>query len=200
VIPELVEHAAIAVSAMSGVLAARGKGIDLFGVLVLAIVTALGGGTIRDLVLDVPVVWLVMPAFLATATAVALGGFFLVPVVELPRRALLFADAAALALFTVIGARKGLDHQASAAVAAALGVVTGVAGGILRDMLLGEIPLVFRPAIHLYATAALAGAVAYVLLADVLPDPMFAMLVGAAVTLGLRLAAIRWRINLPVLR
>ena len=199
-IPELVEHAAIAVSAISGVLAARGKGIDLFGVLVLALVTALGGGTVRDLLLDVPVVWLLEPSFLVTVTAVALGGFFLVPVVELPRRALLFADAAALALFTVIGARKGLDHHAAAAVAAALGVVTGVAGGILRDVLLGEIPLVFRPAIHLYATAALAGAVSYVLLAELLPDPTIAMLVGAAVTLGLRLAAIRWRINLPVLR
>lgn len=199
-IPELVEHAAIAVSAVSGVLAARGKGIDLFGVLVLALVTAFGGGTIRDLVLDVPVAWLVTPAFLATAAAVAVGGFFLVPIVEMPRRALLVADAAALALFTVIGARKGLDHHAAPAVAAALGVVTGVAGGILRDVLLGEIPLVFRPTIHLYATAALAGAAAYVLLVGASVDATFAMLAGAGVTLGLRLAAIRWRINLPVLR
>ena len=197
-IPELVEHAAIAVSAISGVLAARGKGIDLFGVLVLALVTALGGGTVRDLLLDVPVIWLLEPSFLLTVAAVALGGFFLVPVVELPRRAMLVADAAALALFTVIGARKGLDHHAAPAVAVALGVVTGVAGGIFRDVLLGEIPLVFRPTIHLYATAALAGAVVYVLLAAF--DAPIAMLAGAAVTLGLRLAAIRWRINLPVLR
>jgi len=193
------EHFGIAVAAITGVLAARGKRIDLFGIMVLALVTAFGGGTVRDLLVgDTPVVWLRSPAFLFNAATTALLAFFVARLWNLPRQVLLVADAFALALFTIIGARKGMALQLSAPVAVLLGVVTGVAGGILRDVLTGEVPLVFQPEIHLYATAALAGGIAFTVLRVAgVTEPMTTV-VGVTLVFGLRLAGIHWRLSLPV--
>lgn len=193
------EHFGIAVSAVTGVLAARGKRVDLFGVLVLALVTAFGGGTVRDLLAgDLPVVWLRSPEFLLNATSVALLTFFTLRIWNLPQNVLLIADAFALALFSMLGARKGIAFGFSAPVTVLLGVVTGVAGGIIRDVLTGEVPLVFQPEIHLYATAALAGSAAFVTLVRLGLDEPLATPLGLALVLGLRLVGIRWRLTLPV--
>ena len=195
------EHFAIAVSAVSGVLAARGKQVDLFGVLVLALVTAFGGGTVRDLMLgDLPVAWTRDANYVGTALAAGMGTFFVVRFRELPLNWLLVADAFALALFTIIGARKALGFHVAPAIAVVMGVITGVVGGMLRDVLTGEIPLVFRPQIYLYATAALLGAFGYVLCARFLPDEQASMFIGTGITLVLRLAAIRWKLGLPVFK
>lgn len=196
--PAVLEHAGVAVSAISGVLAAKGKHIDLFGVLVLALVTAFGGGSARDLLVgDTPVAWLRGPGLLGTATATALVTFFGAGRLRFPRRALIIADAFALAFFTIIGARKGITFGITEPGSVLLGVMTGVAGGILRDVLTRELPLVFRPEIHLYATAAIVGAAAFVFSLDWLGETA-AMLAGTAVVLVLRFAAMRWKISLPV--
>jgi uncharacterized membrane protein YeiH len=193
------EHLGISISAISGVLAARGKRIDLFGVLVLALVTAFGGGTVRDVLAgDLPPVWLRTPNYLLNATVAALGAFFVVRLRPFPVAVLLIADAGALALFTMIGTRKGLEHHFSPSICVLLGVVTGVAGGIVRDILTGEVPLVFRPEIHLYATAALCGAILCACLFYLGWDEGIATFTGAALVLGLRLAAIRWKLSLPL--
>jgi len=195
----ILEHFGVAVGAMTGVLAARGKRIDLFGVLVLAIVTAFGGGTVRDLLVgDLPVLWLRGPALLLTATLTALATFILARFCRLPHRALLIVDAIALAAFAMIGAGKGLALGFSAPVCVLLGVITSVAGGILRDTLTGEVPMVFRPEIRLYATAALLGAVVCTALSTAGWPISQASLAGGAVVLALRLAAIYWRLSLPV--
>jgi len=154
---------------------------------------------VRDLLVgDTPVVWLRSPAFLFNAATTALLAFFIARLWKLPRQVLLVADAFALALFTIIGARKGMALHLSAPVAVLLGVVTGVAGGILRDVLIGEVPLVFQPEIHLYATAALAGGIAFTMLrAAGVTEPMTTV-VGVALVFGLRLAGIHWRLSLPV--
>ena len=194
------EHFGVTVSAISGVLAARGKRVDLFGVLVLALVTAFGGGTVRDvLVGDLPVVWLREPSLLLNATITAVITFFVRRVQEIPRSVLLVADAFALALFTIVGTSKGVALGFTAPVAVLLGVVTGVAGGILRDVLTGEVPLVFQPKIYLYATAALAGATAFVLLLPVWPNQTAVTVVGTGLILTLRLAGIWLKLSLPVL-
>ena len=193
------EHFGIAVAAITGVLAARGKSIDLFGVIVLALVTSFGGGSVRDLMVgDLPVVWLRGPAYLVNATVTAVLAFYIARVWRLPRQVLLVADAFALALFSLIGARKGIHMGFSAPVTILLGVITGVAGGILRDVLLGEVPLVFQPKIHLYATAAMAGAVAYTGLVRLGAAESLATPLGIALILGLRLADIHCRVTLPV--
>ena len=190
----------MAVSAISGVLAARGKRVDLFGVLVLALVTAFGGGTMRDLLVgDLPVVWIREPAFLLNASAVACATFFVRRMRELPRLFLLVADAFALALFTMVGTRKGVALEFAAPVAVMLGVITGVAGGILRDVLTGEVPLVFQPKIHLYATAALVGATVFVTWHHWWPGQPMATLVCTGLILVLRLVGIRLKLTLPVL-
>lgn len=194
------EHFGVAVSAISGVLAARGKRVDLFGVLVLALVTSFGGGTVRDvLVGDLPVVWIREPAFLLNATVTTFITFFVRRVRELPGSFLLVADAFALALFTIVGTRKGVAMHFAPPVAVLLGVITGVAGGILRDMLTGEVPMVFRPQIYLYATAALVGAVAFVAWSHFTPNQPIVTVVCTFVILALRLAGIRLKLSLPVL-
>jgi uncharacterized membrane protein YeiH len=197
---QLLEQFGIAVAAVTGVLAARGKRIDLFGALVLALVTAFGGGTVRDILVgDTPVQWLQNPGYLLNAATTALAAFFAVRVWTLPRQALLVADACALALFTMIGARKGIALEFSTSVVVLLGVVTGVAGGIVRDVLIGEVPLVFQPEIHLYATAAMCGASAFALLRQAGIPEHAATAAGASLVLALRLAGIRWRLSLPVI-
>ena len=191
----------MSIAAITGVLAARGKQVDLFGVIVLALVTAFGGGTIRDVALgDLPVFWATDSWYFLNAAITAIVLFFSIRYHEPPATVLLVADAFVLALFTVLGTRKGIVFGTSPAIAVAMGVITGVAGGILRDLLIGEIPLVFRPHIYLYATAAFVGATVYVLVGHWSADQQLNMIIGAVSVLLLRLAGIRWRIALPVLR
>lgn len=195
----ILEHFAVVVSAISGVLAARGKRVDLFGVIVLAVVTAVGGGTVRDLLLDVPkVFWLQNPDYLYNALITAVVTFFLVRYRDLPMTGLLVADAFALALFSIVGARKAVEFHAVPVIAVAMGVVTGVVGGMIRDVLTGEIPLVFRKEIYFYATASFCGSALYVALYHWRPNRPVNLVIAVMFTLLLRLVAIRWKLALPV--
>ncbi|HRJ11352.1 MAG TPA: trimeric intracellular cation channel family protein [Prosthecobacter sp.] len=199
--PPWIEYSAVAVCAISGVLAAEGKRMDLFGALVLALVTAVGGGTLRDLCLGAePVFWIRSPAHVTTALGAALATFILARFVVFPARALALADAFGLALFGIVGTEKALLFDSPAIVAILLGVVTGVAGGILRDVLRQEVPEVFRTEIELYATAVFAGALVYVLLRQWLPPSEAHRYIGMGVILLMRLAAMRWRLRLPAYR
>ena len=194
----LLEHFGVAVGAITGALAARGKRVDLFGVLVLALVAAFGGGTIRDVILgEHPIFWVRDGSFVLTATAAAIITFFIARVRELPRNVLLIADALTLAFFTVLGAEKALAHDVAPQIAIAMGVITGVAGGMCRDVLMSDIPLVFRREIHLYATASTIGAGCFIAMRHWLPGRTSALVTGTLVTLVLRLAGIRWRLGLP---
>ncbi len=196
------ENAAIAFSAVTGVLAARTRGLDLFGALVLAIVTAFGGGTVRDLLAgDTPVAWLRDPSLLYIAGISAVLFFFIMRIWEPPSRLLDLGDACSLALFNVIGASKGIMLGFDASVAVMFGVITGVAGGILRDVLTSQIPIVFRRDTYFYATAAAAGGTVYaVLMRWNLTGAVPAEISGIVVCLLMRLAALRWRLALPGFR
>ncbi len=199
--PAWIEYFAVAVCAISAVLAAEGKGVDLFGVLVLAVVTALGGGTIRDLCLGTrPLFWIEQPLHLWTALIAAAVTFVVVRFTHLPTRALLLADAFGLALFGIVGTEKALIHGVPGVVAVLLGIVTGVAGGILRDVLRREIPWVFQPEVDLYATAVFAGALVFILLREWLPPSESHRYIGMAVILVMRLVAMRWSLRLPTYR
>ena len=198
--PPWIEYLACAVCAVSGVLAAEGKRIDLFGVLVLALVTAVGGGTIRDICLDTQVFWLKDPGTLLSATLAALATFLAVRFIKLPNRALLIADAFGLALFGIVGTEKALMLGASEVAAVLLGIVTGVAGGVIRDVLRSEIPWVFRAEVHLYATTVFFGALAFVLLHHLFSNTESNRYIGMAVIMVLRLLAMRFGLKLPVFR
>lgn len=199
--PPWIEYFAVAVCAITAVLAAEGKGMDLFGVLVLSLVTAVGGGTIRDLCLGAePVFWIQQPHHVWTALIAAGATFVLVRFIHLPAKMLAVADAFGLALFGIAGTEKALAFGTPGIVAILLGIVTGVAGGILRDVLRREIPWVFQAEVNLYATAVFAGATVFVLLRESLPASESHRYIGMAVILLLRLAAMRWRLRLPTFR
>lgn len=196
----ILEHLAVMFFASTGVWAARGKSVDLFGVIVLGLVTSMGGGTIRDLLLDAPVFWIADSSFLISAAVAASLSFFMARYFRPPQRMVQIPDAFGLAFVTMLGTSKTHLLGHAGPVCVVLGVTSGVAGGILRDVLSGEIPLVFRPHIFLYATAAAIGAVIYVVLVSLWPQCPGCLLIGAAVILLLRLAAIRWQIRLPIFR
>ncbi len=199
--PSWIEYFAVAVCAISAVLAAEGKRMDLFGVMVLALVTAVGGGTIRDLCLGVrPVFWIEQPHHVWTALIAAAVTFVAARFVHMPAKMLAIADAFGLALFGIVGTEKALAFGTPEIVAILLGIVTGVAGGILRDVLRGELPLVFQPDVNLYATAVFVGALVFVLLRHSLPASESHRYIGMVVILVLRLAAMRWRLRLPTFR
>ncbi len=196
-LPVLLEHFGVAVSALTGVLAARGRRLDLFGVLVLALVTAFGGGSVRDMLAgERPVAWLRSPEYFTTVCVTAVTAFAVCRWWEPPASLLLVADAFALAFFAVAGTRKGLTLGFATAVSITLGVITGVAGGIIRDTLTGRVPLVFRQDTYFYATAAMFGGLVYCLLREPLGNDTATWLAISAALL-LRLGAIRYRLSLP---
>ena len=201
IMPVWIEYFAVAVCAITAVLAAEGKHVDLFGVLVLALVTAVGGGTIRDLCLGVrPVFWIEQPQVVWTALIAASVTFVIVRFTHLPSRLLDVADAFGLALFGIAGTEKALAYGTPGIVAVLLGIVTGVAGGILRDVLRSEIPWVFKAEVNFYATAVFAGAVVFVALREYLPPSETHRYIGMAVILIMRLAAMKWKLRLPTYR
>ncbi len=188
----------VVVFAVAGSLAAGRKDMDLFGVVILALVTALGGGTLRDLTLGVsPVFWASDPLYILVVVAAAILTFVLARSFDLPKRLLLIADAFGLAVFTVIGVRKALGVGVHPGIAVMMGVMTGVAGGMIRDVLSGEIPLILRR--EVYATASLCGAGAFVGLLRLFPETPLSTIAAVGVILCVRLAAIRWNLSLPTL-
>ena len=194
----LLDLIGVVVFAMTGVLAAGRKHLDLFGVVVLALVTALGGGTLRDLILGVvPVFWVQDPLYVSVAAGTAVVMFYVAAEVPVRSDLLVVADAFGLAVFTVVGARAAMRHGAPDAIAVMMGVMTGVVGGMLRDVLNREIPLILRR--EIYATASLLGGILFVGMERFLPANRFHAVVAVAVTLGLRLLALRWNLALPVL-
>ncbi len=186
-----------AVFAVSGVLAAGRKRLDLLGVIVLAIVTAIGGGTLRDLLLDRhPIFWFHEREHLIAIVTASLLTLVYLRYRRPPERSLLIADALGLALFTIGGAQVALAAELPGVIVVIMGVMTGVAGGVIRDVLTAEIPLILRQG-HLYATAAITGATLYLLLAAAgLPRPLPSVLAMTSVVL-LRFASILWGVRLP---
>ena len=187
--------------AISGVLVASRLRMDPFGMLVLAGVTGIGGGTLRDMMMGAtPVFWIVDPSYiyviLVTALLVALWLYnhgtmrrfstYLLPVV----------DAFGLAIFTVIGTNKALTLGFTPEIAVVMGGVTGVGGGMIRDVLAGQVPFVLRK--EVYATASILGAVLYVTCREFDVNVISSMLIAMCGTLSLRLSAIVWRLKLPI--
>jgi uncharacterized membrane protein YeiH len=188
----------VAVFAVSGALAAGRRGLDLLGVLVLATVTAIGGGTIRDVLLDRhPIFWLADPVYLIVIVGAALLTVAYARWRPAPRAALLVADALGLALFSVVGAQIAEAAHLPAVSGVLLGTVTGTAGGVVRDVLTAEVPLILRRG-NLYASAAIAGTTCYFLLEAIGVERGAAALIGMATCALLRFASIWWGLQLPV--
>lgn len=192
------EFIGVAVFAISGALAAGRKRLDLFGVVVVAAVTAIGGGTIRDLLLDRhPVFWIANPAYLYVILATAAVTIMYVRRFRPPERLLVVADAIGLALFTISGTQIAERSDIPGVAVVLMGTLTGAAGGVIRDILTAEIPMILRRG-QIYATASIAGSTIYLGLQAAGIERVAAGLTGMGAIVAIRLAAIVWGITLPV--
>jgi uncharacterized membrane protein YeiH len=188
------------VFALSGAAAGVKERLDLFGVLVLSFAAASAGGIIRDVLIGAAPPGAISDwRYLIASLLAGLLVFFWYPISERLRNLtnlILIFDAAGLALFAVVGTQKALGYRLNPVMAALLGVLSGVGGGMLRDMLLAQVPTVLRS--ELYAVAALAGAAVVVLGYELNLPPTATVIVGASLCFGIRLFAIRRGWNLPV--
>lgn len=184
--------------AISGIRLAAAKRFDWFGAYVVGLVTAIGGGTVRDVLLDIPVFWMLSPMYLSvTGISLATVIIFQRLLVKGMRTLFLF-DAIGLALFVVVGIEKTLAADYPMWVAIVMGIITGSFGGVTRDILLNEEPLFFRK--DIYATACLAGGVVYWLLSVSGAAPWVSQAVCGASVIGLRVAAVSFGWSLPILK
>ena len=199
VLLQTLDYIGIALFAATGALAASRKQLDIVAFIFFAGVTAVGGGTLRDVLLDVPVFWVRNPNYLAIPLAVACVVYFTAHLLESRYRVLLWADAVGLAAYTVVGAAKTLAVGASAPDALALGILTATFGGVIRDVLAGEPSVILRR--ELYITCAFAGALVFVTLAGLGTEFFWlAATLGFLVAFGVRAGALIWGWSLPVYR
>ena len=186
----------IAAFATTGALMASRKQMDIVGFILLGTVTGIGGGTLRDALLGIqPVFWVTDPAYLVACIVISAALFFLAHVPQSRYTLLLWADALGMALFAVTGAEKALLVGAAPVVAIAMGVITATFGGIIRDVLGGESPVVLSR--EIYVTAALAGATLFVALALCHVPREVGLVAGFVVAAAIRFAALRWKWSLP---
>ncbi|MFA5083084.1 MAG: trimeric intracellular cation channel family protein [Hydrogenophilaceae bacterium] len=195
----ILDLCAVSVCAVTATLEARRSELDLFGVAVIALIAGIGGGTVRDLLLGrLPVYWIHDATYVAVGLTAGVLTFFLARRLRLPKNFFLIPDALGMALFTVIGTSIALKLGTPWLIAALMGVVTAVFGGVIRDILCNEVPLIFRT--DIYATASLAGALLLIGLDASGIGHNAAVLLAMLGTVAVRLAAIRWHIHLPRLR
>lgn len=197
---QIVEAAAVVASAIAGMIVASNKRMDLVGTFALACVNAFGGGTLRDLLLDNrPFYWMANWGFFLAILAIAIPFVYSVRMFRLTaavHRRSVKTDALGLALFTITGAGIALSHDAPVVVAVLMAVVAGTTGGVLRDIVVNEIPDLFRPG-GLYATASLAGALVFVGCLWEKVDYTTAAIAGAVVVVVLRLLSVRLGFAMP---
>ncbi|SRX75825.1 hypothetical protein AEQU3_02822 [Aequorivita antarctica] len=181
--------------AISGVLTALNKRLDPFGILIIAFVTAVGGGTLRDILIDAPVAWMrdltyVYVIFLATVLAVIFRKRL-----NHIRRSLFLFDTIGIALYTIVGVEKGIAAGFHPIICVALGTMTACFGGVIRDILCNEIPIIFRK--EIYATACILGATAYFLLHATPISENFIVVISGSIIFIVRLLAVYFKLSLP---
>ena len=184
-----------AVFAVTGVLAVNRRGLDVFGGVVLGTVTSLGGGTIRDLIIGAPVFWLLDTNYVLVAIVAALVAFFASRRIRSTYTLLLYLDALGAALFGIQATEKVLGLQDGWVIAVAMGVLTSIGGGLIRDVLAGRPTLLMSR--EIYATPILFGCVLYTVLRNTALDRATTLIVSVAVIFCIRAAAIRWHVEMP---
>lgn len=182
--------------AISGVLVAMDKKFDLFGVFIIAFVTAVGGGSLRDMLIgDTPVSWMRDSAYTITILGSVVFAVLLQHRLKYLRRSLFLFDTIGIGLYTMVGIEKGLDAGLMPFICVALGVMTASFGGILRDILCNEIPVIFRK--EIYATACILGGILYFALLNTSLEEKYAYALGIITVIIIRLLSVRFHITLP---
>jgi uncharacterized membrane protein YeiH len=192
----ILTYIAVTASAISGSLEARKHEMDIVGAVSIAFVTAFGGGTMRDLLLGrTPIFWVVDPWLSVVTFSVAILSFYRLNTIS--NKLLAIPDAIGLGLFSILGATYALQYHLSAIVAVLMGVITGIFGGVLRDLLCNRIPNVFRQSTELYATCSFVGTWIFILLQWLHIDSLIASTIGATTIFSMRLLALRFKVTLP---
>lgn len=192
----ILTYIAVTASSISGALEARKNQMDIVGATTIAFVNAFGGGTVRDLLLGrTPVFWVIDPILTLTTFVVAIISFYRLD--RIPNILFIAADAIGLGIFSILGATYTLQLGLSPIVAILMGVVTGIFGGVLRDVLSNRIPSVFRQSTELYATCSFVGTSLFILLIKFNVNNLLASLAGAVIILAMRLLAVRYKMTLP---
>ncbi len=182
--------------AISGVLVAIDKKLDLFGVFIIAFVTSVGGGTLRDLLIgNTPVLWLRDPVYLYTIFGTVVFAVAFRARLKYIRKSLFLFDTIGIGLYTMVGVERGISVGLSSIMCIGLGTITACFGGVIRDILCNEIPVIFRR--EIYATACIFGGVGYFLLRRLPFDDAYAYMAGIIIVIGIRLIAVRFKIALP---
>lgn len=185
-----------AVFAISGALAAAEKKQDIMSFILLGVVTGLGGGTVRDLILNKPeIFWLSEPLYLYVCVGAAAGTYFLAPILASKHTTLVWMDAAGMSLFSVTAAHSTLDWHDAWLVAMAMAMITASFGGVMRDVLLDQMPVLLEP--EIYVSASLLGALVFLVIHSLTSELYWAIGLGTAAAFSLRGAAIIWDLRLP---
>lgn len=193
---QFLDYAGVAVFAATGALAASRKQLDIIGFFFFACLTGVGGGTLRDVLLDRnPVFWIANANYLAVCVITAIFLYWFAPMVNQRYRLLLWLDAAGISAYSVMGAHIGLEVSGSEAVAIGMGMLTATFGGIMRDIISGEPSVILRK--ELYVTAAMAGATLYVFMVSANVNPALSACLAVAIAFFIRGGAILFGWTLP---
>lgn len=183
--------------AISGVSVAMNKKMDPFGVLIIAFVTAAGGGTLRDILIGVtPVTWMTNMTYVYVIFIATVFTVIFKQKINYLRTSLLLFDSIGIGLYTVVGIEKGLSAGLHPFICISLGTITACFGGVIRDILSNEIPVIFRTK-EIYATACILGGIIYFLLRELPIDDNVVFMIAGAVVISIRLIAVRFNISLP---
>ncbi len=182
--------------AISGVLVAMEKKLDLFGVLIIAFVTAVGGGTLRDMLIgNTPVIWMRESVYIFTIFGTVIFAILFVNQLKYLRKTLFLFDTIGIGLFTLVGIEKGLSAELMPIMCIILGTITASFGGVIRDILCNEIPVIFHK--EIYATACILGGISYFLLIQLPIDGAYAYIVAILIIILVRILAVKFHIALP---
>ena len=182
--------------AISGVLVAMDKKLDLFGVFIIAFVTAVGGGTLRDMLIgNTPVLWMQDSIYTFTILGAVIFAILFRERIRYLRKSLFLFDTIGIGLYTMVGIEKGLQADLIPIMCIALGTITASFGGVIRDILCNEIPVIFRK--EIYATACILGGGSYFLIRRLPIIEEYAFVAAIIVVIGIRLLAVRYKIALP---
>jgi uncharacterized membrane protein YeiH len=182
--------------AISGVLVAMDKRLDLFGVFIIAFVTAVGGGTLRDLLIgNTPVAWMLESTYIITIIGTVILAIIFREKLRYLRKSLFFFDTLGIGLYTMVGIEKGLNVNLLPVMCIILGTITASFGGVIRDILCNEIPVIFRK--EIYATACVVGGLSYFLLRKLPLGDEYVYMASFLIVIGIRLVAVKYKIALP---
>ncbi len=182
--------------AISGALAAMNRKLDLFGIFIIAFVTAIGGGTVRDILTgDVPVNWMENTLYVYLIGIVTIVAIIFRNKIYYLKKSLFLFDTIGLGIFTITGVEAGIQHGLDPIISIALGTMTGTFGGVIRDILCNEIPVIFRK--EIYATASIFGGLVFIILHNLKVEKDLIYIVTSLIVISIRLVVVKYKISLP---